>query len=364
MSRYRARDLGIVVGRLPTGAANTITDVPGIRVGHVSLLSGDGPLRPGIGPVRTGVTAIWPHEGNPYLKKVPAAIFVFNGFGKTIGLAQVAELGVIETPIMLTNTLNVPRVADALIGYLIEHNPDLTTVNPVVGECNDSYLNDIRGRHVRADHVVKALNAASGAPVPEGAIGAGVGMSCYGYKGGIGSASRRVHLADEAYHLGALVLSNFGSKPDLRIDGVPVGRELGEDASPASAAGSIMMVVATDAPLDSRQLARIARRAALGMARTGSPAGHGSGDFVIAFSNGNRIPHRPTSAVLGYRLLAEDGPAITQLFQATVEAVEEAILNSLFRAETIVGRDGNVREAIPTDKVVEIMRRRGYPLKV
>jgi D-aminopeptidase len=363
VSRYRARDLGIVIGRLPTGELNAITDVPGVRVGHVSLVSGDGPLRPGVGPVRTGVTAIWPHAGNPYVEKVPAASFVLNGFGKTIGLAQIAELGVIETPVLLTNTLNVPLVADALIGYLIERNPDLTTVNPVVGECNDSYLNDIRGRHVRAEHVIEALDTASSGPVVEGAVGAGVGMSCFGFKGGIGTASRRIQVDDATFHLGVLVLSNFGARPDLRIDGIPVGRELSAEQPPIQPPGSIMMIVATDAPLDPRQLGRIARRAPLGLARTGSSAGHGSGDFVIAFSNGNRIPHRSGSAIRSQRVIAEDGPTIGELFQAAVEATEEAILNSLFRAETAVGRDGNTREALPVDRVVEIMRRHGYPFR-
>lgn len=360
MSAFRARDLGIAIGRLPPGPLNALPDVAGVRVGHVSLIRGEGPLRPGEGPVRTGVTAIWTHEGNPFLEKTPAASFVLNGFGKTIGLAQIAELGVIETPILLTNTLNVPKVADALIGYLVEQNPDLTSVNSVVGECNDSFLNDIRGRHVQAEHVRQALDSARPGPMDEGAVGAGVGMSCYGFKGGIGTASRELRFADATFHLGALVLSNFGSTPELRIDGVPVGRELTARPPARETPGSIMMIVATDVPLDARQLGRIARRAPLGMARTGSPAGHGSGDFVVAFSTGNRIPHRPESALQTQRILAEDGPAITEVFQATVEAVEEAILNSLFRAETVVGRDGNVREALPVDRVVEILRRSGY----
>jgi len=368
MSRPRARDLEIRIGRLPTGAGNAITDVPGVRVGQASLVRGEGPLVRGVGPVRTGVTAIWPHAGNPFREKVPAASFVLNGFGKTIGLAQVAELGVIETPILLTNTLNVPRVADALISHLIELNPDLTSVNCVVGECNDSYLNDIQGRHVGPEHVEQALREAAGGPVAEGAVGAGVGMSCYGFKGGIGTASRRIDLAGAVFHLGALVLANFGRRDELRIDGAPVGRYLAEagpgqlapDApDPATGPGSIMMIVGTDAPLDARQLARIARRAALGLARTGSPAGHGSGDFVIAFSNGNRVPLHPAGPVISYRAIAEDGPAITELFQATVESVEEAILNALFKAETVVGRDGHVREAIPIDRVREIMWRSG-----
>jgi D-aminopeptidase len=368
MRRCRIRELGISIGRLPTGEHNGITDVPGVRVGEVSLIAGEGPLRPGHGPVRTGVTAIWPHSGNPFAEKAPAASFVLNGFGKTIGLAQMTELGVLETPILLTNTLNVPRVADALVGYLIDRNPDLTSVNPVVGECNDSYLNDIRGRHVRAEHVVRALDSATSGPVAEGAVGAGVGMSCYGFKGGIGTASRRIQASDLTFHLGALVLANFGAKRELRIDGVPVGVELDRaDRQPDrrdGAAGSIMMIVATDAPLDSRQLGRISRRAALGLARTGSPAGHGSGDFVIAFSNGNTIPHRASDAILDLKALSETGTAINELFQATVEAVEEAILNALCQAETVVGRDGNVREALPLDRVVEILQRHGREVSV
>jgi D-aminopeptidase len=363
MRRCRVRDLGISIGRLPTGQHNGITDVPGVRVGQVSLIAGEGPLRPGHGPVRTGVTAIWPHPGNPFAEKSPAASFVLNGFGKTIGLAQISELGVLETPILLTNTLNVPRVADALIGYLIDQNPDLVSVNAVVGECNDNFLNDIRGRHVHVEHVVEALSSASGGPIAEGAVGAGVGMSCYGFKGGIGTASRRVQVADLACHLGALVLANFGAKRDLRIDGVPVGAELDradhQKDNHGDGAGSIMMIVATDAPLDSRQLGRIARRAALGLARTGSSASHGSGDFVIAFSNGNVIPHRASDAILQLKALSETGSAINELFQATVETVEEAILNALFRAETVVGRDGNVREALPIDWVAEILGRHG-----
>jgi D-aminopeptidase len=367
MRRYRVRDLGICIGRLPTGEHNALTDVPGVRVGQVSLIAGEGPLRPGHGPVRTGVTAIWPHAGNPFAEKTPAASFVLNGFGKTIGLPQIAELGVIETPILLTNTLNVPLVADALVGYLIEQNPDLVSVNAVVGECNDSFLNDIRGRHVHAAHVVQALNTAAGGPIAEGAVGAGVGMTCYGYKGGIGTASRRVPVGDRTCHLGALVLANFGARRELRIDGVPVGVELeraDRGAGRGDGAGSIMLIVGTDAPLDSRQLGRIARRAALGLARTGSPAGHGSGDFVIAFSNGNVIPHAAGDAILHLRSLSETGAAINELFQATVETVEEAILNALFRAETVVGRDGHVREALPLDRVAEILRRHGREVTV
>lgn len=359
MARYRVRDLGIIIGRLLTGEQNAITDVAGVRVGQVSVVHGEGALVPGVGPARTGVTAIWPGEGNPYDQKVPAASFVFNGFGKTIGLAQLDELGVIETPILLTNTLNVPRVADALITSMLRLDPGIVSLNCVVGECNDSYLNDIQGRHVHAEHVFAALDSATGGPVAEGAVGAGVGMTCYGFKGGIGTASRRIALGEHAFTVGALVLTNFGDRRDLRIDGVPVGRELASSAEPSTAAGpgSLMMIVGTDAPLDSRQLRRVAHRAVLGMARTGTTSGHGSGDFVIAFANGNRVPHRPSSVVRTTRAFAEDGPAISTLFQATVESVEEAILNSLFQAETVVGRDDHVREALPIDRVREIMQR-------
>jgi D-aminopeptidase len=258
-------------------------------------------------------------------------------------------------------------VADALIGYLIDRNLELVSVNSVVGECNDSFLNDIRGRHVHEEHVVQALDSAAGGPIAEGAVGAGVGMSCYGFKGGVGTASRRVEVGDLTCHLGALVLANFGAKRELRIDGVPVGDELDHadrrSATRGDGAGSIMMIVATDAPLDSRQLGRVARRAALGLARTGSPAGHGSGDFVIAFSNANAIPHAASDAILRLKSLSETGRAINELFEATVETVEEAILNALFRAETVVGRDGNVREGIPIDRVAEILRRHGREVK-
>lgn len=361
--RYRARELGILIGRLQPGSLNAIVDVPGMRVGQVSINRGIGALVPGIGPVRTGVTAIWTHPGNPYQDKIAAASFIFNGFGKTVGLPQLQELGTLETPILLTNTLNVPRVADALIDYLLKLDPSIVTVNPVVGECNDSYLNDIRGRHVHAHHVFAALDRATDGPVEEGSVGAGLGMTCYGFKGGIGTSSRRLDLDGDAFTVGALVLSNFGDRRELRIDGVPVGRALvaesAMDGSVARGPGSLMMIVGTDVPLDARQLQRVARRAALGMARTGTCSGHGSGDFVIAFSNANRIAHRPGRAIQTQRVLAEDGPAITEVFLAAVETVEEAILNSLFMATTVDGQDGHVREAIPIDQVVEIMRRHG-----
>jgi D-aminopeptidase len=345
----RARDLGLALGLLPPGRLNAITDVAGLRVGHVSIVAGD--------QIRTGVTALLTHERDPFQEKTPAAAFVLNGFGKTCGLAQVAELGVLETPILLTGTLAVPRVADALIDWTIARNPDLLSVNPVVGECNDGYLNDIQGRHVRAEHVFGALERAQAGPVAEGAVGAGVGMTCYGWKGGIGTSSRR----SAEFVVGALVLTNFGQREELRIDGAPVGRELARIGGGAEVdgGGSVMVVVATDAPLDARQLGRVARRGALGLARTGGTAGHGSGDFILAFSNAEPVPDHPTTTVLTRRVLAEDGPLISGLFQATVEAVEEAVINSLLMAETTHGRDGRVRHAIPLEPTLEILRRHG-----
>lgn len=372
--RARAREYGIRIGRLEPGPFNAITDVPGVMVGQVTLVEGDGPLVPGRGPVRTGVTAIRPHPGNLFRDKVAGAAFVLNGFGKTVGLPQVTELGTIETPILLTNTLNVGLCADALVQYMLAEDPDIGvtvgTVNPVVGECNDGYLNDIRGRHVKVGHVLEALRSAAGGPIQEGAVGAGTGMSCFGWKGGVGTASRRV----APYTLGVLVVSNFGRPHELIIDGVHVGLELtpplgppgpAPSASPPPApraveppAGSIMIVVGTDAPVDSRQLGRICRRAAAGLARTGSTIGHGSGDFILAFSNATREPPGD-GEFIERTLLRDDGRTMAGLFEAAVEATEEAIIDSLFTAETMVGRDGHRREALPVPDVLRIMDRAG-----
>lgn len=359
-SRPRLRDLGLTVGSLPTGPLNAITDVPEVRVGHVSLVRGEGKLVKGQGPVRTGVTAILPHGGNLFEEKVFAAAHVINGFGKSIGLPQIDELGTIETPILVTNTLNVGRVADALIEYLLlEKGIDTGSINPVVSECNDGYLNDVWGRHVGLEHVREAIEAASGGPVSEGSVGAGVGMSCYGFKGGVGTSSRVVRLAGRDFVLAALVVSNMGAKADLRIDGIPVGRRLaaashGASGVPRSAvrnresaiddpAGSIIMVVATNAPLSSRQLERVARRGAHGLGLSGTASSHGSGDFVIAFSNACRVA-KDAPEIAAYERVRED--RLSLLFRATADAVAEAILNSLLKAETVVGRDGHVREAI------------------
>ncbi len=345
--RGRLRDLGITLGLLPTGPRNAISDVDDVRVGHCSVIAGEA--------VRTGVTAILPHGGNPFARKCVAAAHVVNGFGKSVGLPQIDELGQLETPILLTNTLNVGRVADALIAWALERNAadgiEALSINAVVGECNDGYLNDIAGRHVREEHVRAAL-AEARVEVVEGSVGAGVGMSCYGYKGGIGTASRLLPPPLGGWTLGALVLANFGRPGDLVIAGVPVGaRLLGQaPAPPPQPPGSIMMILATDAPVDARQLGRIARRAVAGLARTGSHLGHGSGDFVIAFTTANPVPHAGP-ALRTVRVLADDSAALDALFRAAAESVEEAILNALCAAATVVGRAGHRREALPLEKV-------------
>jgi D-aminopeptidase len=363
--RPRARDLGIEPGVLPTGKLNSITDVAGVRVGHATLIKGDN--------VRTGVTAILPHAGNLFQEKVAAAIYVGNGFGKLMGSTQVNELGEIETPILLTGTLNVPRVADALLDWMLAlpGNERVLSINPVVAETNDGFLNDIRGRHVGRDEVFAALRSAKDGPVEEGSVGAGTGTMAFGFKGGIGTSSRVVPASAGGYTVGVLVQSNFGGV--LTINGAPVGRELGryylkeqveqkrtgQRQSPAStsdrADGSIIMVVATDAPLGARNLKRLAERAMLGLARTGSPATNGSGDYVIAFSTANRI--RPDERVRSLQVLGNE--AVSPLFLAAVEATEEAIYNSLLRATTVTGRDGHRAEALPLDQTVEILKRYG-----
>jgi len=362
----QARDLGIVVGELPTGTHNAITDVAGVRVGHTTLIAGEGPLRPGQGPVRTGVTVILPHGDNLFRQKVRAAVHTINGFGKVCGFEEVRELGVIEAPIALTNTLNVGLVADALVQYAIRQSPEIgictSSVNVVVGETNDGYLNDLQGRHVRAEHVWAAIAAASAGPVPEGAVGAGTGTRCFGWKGGIGTASRLLPAEAGGCTVGALVQSNFGRPRDLTICGVPVGRHLQPPGTPQQSPpdkGSIMIVLATDAPLSERQLGRLCGRAAAALARTGSHYGHSSGDFVIAFSTAQRLEHEPATLTTTQTVLADEAKAMAGLFPAVVESVEEAILNSLLRAETMVGRDGHTAYALPAEEVVSLLRQAG-----
>ena len=359
--RPRARDLGVEVGILPTGKLNAITDVAGVKVGHSTLIKGNN--------IRTGATAILPHAGNLFQEKVPAAIFVGNGFGKLMGSTQVRELGEIETPILLTNTLNVPRVADSLIEYMLglSGNENVRSINPVVAETNDGFLNDIRGRHVGQKEVFEAIKSAKTGVVEEGSVGAGTGTVAFGFKGGIGTSSRIVPKNAGGYTVGVLVQTNFGGV--LTINGAPVGRELGKyylkeqvessgkniskDVSD-KADGSIIIIVATNAPLDARNLERLAARAILGLARTGSPATSGSGDYVIAFSTTieNRI--RAGENVRQTKVLAND--MMSPLFLAAVEATEEAIYNSLFRATTGTGRGGTI-EAIPIERTLEILKK-------
>lgn len=358
----RLRDLSVISGRLPVGALNAITDVPGVKVGHVTLIEGEGALVEGQGPVRTGVTVILPHVGNIFRDKVAAGVATFNGFGKATGFEQIRELGTIETPVALTNTLNVPRVADALMSYMMTQNPEIGrrsggTVNPVVGECNDGFLNDIRGRHVQETHVLQALATATDGPVPEGNVGAGVGTACCGFKAGIGTASRIV--ADGRFTLGALVQTNFGRRKDLLVLGVPVGMEMAEEHLPVLPPGSIMMVLATDAPLSSRQLNQVAMRACYGLGRLGAYGHWGSGDFAIAFSTTNRFPHGGDGDELQSVPRLHDSNLMDQLYLAAVEAIEEAVLNSLVAAEAMVGRDGHTLFALPHDRLIELLEQYG-----
>jgi D-aminopeptidase len=361
--RPRAREAGISFGTLPTGEHNAITDVPGVLVGQVTLIEGDGAHQPGLGPIRTGVSVVLPHNGNLFREKVPASVFVLNGFGKCIGQEQIEELGVVESPIAMTGTMNVGIVADGLIQHAIQENPDCgvstSTVNPAVTECSDAYLNDQHGRHVRQSHVLAAIENAESGPVAEGNAGAGTGMTLFGYKGGVGTASRTIPEARGGYTVGVMILGNCGTREQLTVSGVPVGRILSSrrEMPTEPDTGSIIIVVATDAPMLDRTLNRLARRAAMGLARTGSIAAHGSGDFILAFSNGLRIPHEADQNVLTLQHVSESGRLINELFQATIEATEEAIINALFAAETMTGRDGNTRHALPVDEVLEIVTR-------
>jgi D-aminopeptidase len=348
----RARELGVRIGVLPTGKWNAITDVPGVLVGHTTLIKADS--------IRTGVTAILPYSGNIFQNKVPAAIYVGNGFGKLSGVTQVRELGNLEVPVILTNTMNVAVGIEAVIDYTIQqkNNQNVQSVNAVVGETNDSYLNDIRGRHVKRQDVLNAIQSAATGAVTEGNVGAGTGTVCFGFKGGIGTASRKLPAAVGGYTVGVLVQTNFGGV--LQIDGVPVGRELNKfylrDELNNSPDGSCMIVVATDAPLDSRNLERLAKRAFMGLAKTGGIASNGSGDYVIAFSTDStlRVPHNE-SPLRQTTILNNE--AVTPLFMAAIEATEEAIINSLFAAKDMTGKRGNTIKALPVQQVIDIMKK-------
>ncbi|MGK7370906.1 MAG: P1 family peptidase [Candidatus Halalkalibacterium sp. M3_1C_030] len=349
------RNIGVKIGVLNTGPLNAITDVEGVKIGHVTLLEDT--------DIRTGVTAILPHGGNIFQHKVPAAIYIGNGFGKLAGFSQVEELGNIETPIILTNTLSVPTAADALIDYSLKlkGNENVRSVNPVVGETNDGYLNDIRGRHVEKQHVIKAINNASSGMVQQGNVGAGTGTVAFGFKGGIGTSSRKLPDKLGGYTVGILVQTNFGGV--LEIAGVPVGKELNKfylsDKLNETPDGSCMIVVATDAPIHSRNLKRLAKRAIMGLAKTGGIASNGSGDYVIAFSTAEqlRVPYSSDTRTREVEILSNS--AMSPLFMAVIEATEEAIINSLFAAETLEGRDGHQIQAIPKDKIIKLLSEYG-----
>jgi len=349
--RPRARDIGIVVGSIPTGPLNAITDVAGVRVGHTTIARGDS--------INTGITAILPHGGNPFRDKVPAAIVVGNGFGKLAGSTQVNELGELESPIVLTCTLCVPRAADAVLTWLLglPGNEDVRSANPVVGETNDGFLNNIRARPISEADVLSAIRGAADGPVAEGAVGAGRGTVAFGWKGGIGTSSRKLPEKWGGWTAGVLVQTNFGG--DLRIGGVPIEIRVGAQHAaplPTNGDGSIIIVIATDAPLDHLRLVRLAKRALAGLARTGSSMSNGSGDYVIAFSTARPPPSqfdRPTATL---EVVTNDG--MSPLFQAVADATEEAIYNSLLRAETVRGYRGVVR-ALPVDSTITILKRHG-----
>jgi len=359
--RPRVADIGLKVGVLPAGPLDAITDVAGVEVGQTTIIRGEN--------IRTGVTAILPHSGNLYLEKVPGAIFVGNGFGKITGSTQVEELGDIETPIVLTSTTSVPRVADAVITYMLAlpGNEDVLSINPVVGETNDGYLSDIRARNITPDDVFAAIKNAKGGLVEEGAVGAGTGTVAFGWKGGIGTSSRRLPAILGGYIVGVLVQTNFGGV--LTIGGAPVGQELGQyylrkevgkstdstDQQKTKADGSCMIVVATDAPLDARNLKRLAARALMGLARTGSSGSNGSGDYAIAFSTAPEVRIHTADKAITRRTEVVTNDAISPLFEASIEATEEAIYNSMLRATSVTG-NGHTIEALPIEKTVDILK--------
>ena len=340
-NQKRIRDYGVQIGRMETGVNNAITDVPGVRVGHSTLSKGE---------MQTGVTAIIPHQGNLFREKLIASSHVINGFGKTIGTIQISELGTLETPIILTNTLNVGIAADTLIDYMLDQNPEIGrttgTVNPVVAECNDMFLNDVRAKFVKREHVLEALSSAS-SKFMEGAVGAGTGMLCYSLKGGIGSSSRVIELEVGTYTMGVLVLTNFGILSDLQINNMPVGKVI-KDALTSSYKeedkGSIIIIVATDLPVSERQLNRIIKRSVTGLSRTGSIITNGSGEIVIGFSTATKIPHEKPKGCLSIPTIHDED--IDVAFRAIGEATEEAVLNSLITADEVIGRVGNRRPAL------------------
>ncbi|AUN13614.1 DmpA family aminopeptidase [Paraclostridium sordellii] len=328
----------INIGELKKGKNNLITDVDGVRVGHVTLDNQD---------IKTGVTAILPHGGNIFKEKVMASTFVINGFGKSIGLIQVDELGTIETPIILTNTLSIGTACTGLIKYMLSENEDIgkttSTVNPMVLECNDGFLNDIRGLHVKESHIIEAIQKASN-DFEEGSVGAGTGMSCYQLKGGIGSSSRAITLDNKEYVVGSLVLSNCGLEKDLILDGRKIGKEITSKKDLELEKGSIIIVIATDIPLSERQLKRVAKRASISLGRTGSHLGNGSGDIVVAFSTANKVNHYEKKDINSMKFINEN--KIDLIFRASIESIEESIISSMIHSKETVGRDNNKRKSI------------------
>jgi len=366
--RRRLRDLGFGIGRYKPGRYNAITDVKGVKVGHVTLHRGEGRLVTGRGPVRTGVTAILPNE-NPFYDRLVGGAYVLNGAGEVAGVTQLTEWGLLETPIMLTHSLAVGRVADACARWMIDHYPGIgdyeDVVLPVVGECDDSFLNDAAGVHVSAADVHQAIETAQSGPVAEGAVGAGTGMITCDFKSGIGTSSRRIPTDGATYTIGALVCSNWGRMADLRVDGVPVGAlvepEYAQMVKRQRNAGSIIVVIATDAPLWPTQIARICKRASLGIGRAGSSAAHASGEIVVGFSTANRVPRKTKR--MTHRMNALLDERITPLYEATVEVTEEAIINSLCMAVPMRGVNDHFVPALPLDRTSALLRKYRPPME-
>jgi D-aminopeptidase len=355
-ARPRARELGIAVGVLPAGPLNAVTDVPGVRVGHCTVSWGGPELPHGSGPARTGVTAIFPHDGDVWQTRVVAGAHVANGVGEVIGISAIREWGLLETPIMLTNSQSAGAVYDATVRWMMARDPRVgidDAAMPVVGECDDGFLNDLRGMHVAAEHVRAALDGATTGPVPEGNVGAGTGMTCYDFKAGIGTSSRIVTAHARSYTVGVLALTNFGMRHRFVIDGMPIGRELQDLLPVENREGSCIVVLATDAPLTARQCERLAKRCSLGLAATGSYASDSSGEFMLAFTTAHRVP-RVSNELLQLTSVTND--QMYGLFEAAVDATAESVVNSLCAAHTTVGRDGNIAHALPLERLAELVR--------
>ena len=369
-TRVRARDLGISIGTLQPGPINAITDVDGVLVGHSTIIRGNGPVRIGDGPVRTGVTAVLPRK-DIWFNAVFGATHTLNGDGEMTGIHWIRDLETIAHPILITNTASVGSAHEAAMAYMnARHAGRDWGFLPIVAETWDGRLNDIRGLHVKREHVFEALDTAAGGSVAEGNVGGGTGMVAYGFKGGIGTSSRKLGAAEGGYTIGVLVQANFGSRDQLLIDGVPVGRELAKEALPEVKTarqpnldheGSVIVIIATDAPLSSRQLERLARRASLGLARTGTSSGNTSGDIFLAFSTANVVPQQDPPKVLDAKLLSTD--EINPIFRAVVEATEESVINAMMKAETMTGINGNTVHALPYDRLATVMAKYGRPLK-